>query len=218
MNATRPTPRRGRPLSSNDSRDQLRRQILDGAARAYGRLGWHAVTIEEIIVEAGISRPTYYRVFRDKHEAVQAVVADANADLLMALARAISSPGSPEARIRAAVNAYFDWGCAAGAVARVIYREMHLPDGPAAEERRRTLERIGQLLLQHAGRSQMRQQLLDSAVLHAVEHLGSCVFAQPEEGALRESCLDCALRLVQCALLDRDSNKTSPKSPPRTRQ
>lgn len=204
MTAT-PAPRRGRPPASSQTRDALRRQILEGAARAYGRLGWHTVTIEDIVAEAGISRPTYYRVFRDKHEAVHAVVAETNAALLAVLARAITTPGDAETRARAAIEAYFDWGLAAGAVARMIYRELQLPEGPAHAERLRTLEQIRRLLHQ-AGRRDIRQRLMDTAVLHAIEHLGSCFFEQSST-VLREDALHCALQLVGCALQQRGKAK-----------
>lgn len=196
-----PPPRRGRPPASSEVRDALRRQILEGAARAYGRLGWHAVTIDEIVAEAGISRPTYYRVFRDKHEAVEAVIKQVNASLLAVLARAIAMPGDAEERARAAIEAYFDWGLAAGAVARMIYRELQLPSGPAQGERLRTLAQISRLLHQ-AGRRGARQRLMDTAALHAIEHLGSRLFEQAGE-VLREDALHCALQLVRCALQER---------------
>lgn len=52
-----------------------RARILEGARRAFARAGYAATRVEDILLEAGVSRPTFYRVFRNKDE-VYAEISD----------------------------------------------------------------------------------------------------------------------------------------------
>ncbi len=48
---------------------------MEGARRAFERLGYQATRVEDILQEAGVSRPTFYRVFHNKEE-VYAEISD----------------------------------------------------------------------------------------------------------------------------------------------
>lgn len=52
-----------------------RERILSGARRAFARLGYAGTRVEDILQEANVSRPTFYRVFRNRDE-VYAEVSD----------------------------------------------------------------------------------------------------------------------------------------------
>ncbi len=52
-----------------------RERIVEGARRCFERLGYAATRVEDILHEASVSRPTFYRVFRNKDE-VYAEVSD----------------------------------------------------------------------------------------------------------------------------------------------
>ncbi len=45
-----------------------RERIVEGARRCFGRLGYAATRVEDILQESNVSRPTFYRVFRNKDE------------------------------------------------------------------------------------------------------------------------------------------------------
>jgi AcrR family transcriptional regulator len=53
-----------------------RERILEGASAVFERLGYEATRVEDILQAAGVSRPTFYRVFRNKDE-VYAEITDA---------------------------------------------------------------------------------------------------------------------------------------------
>lgn len=170
----------GRPPANAADRERLRRKLLQGTAQAYARLGYHAVTVEDILRSAQVSRPTFYRVFRDKHAAIAAVVRAANADLLLRMQQAVTAPGgSPMER---ALDAYFEWGLQNGAVAQRIYLETGLRESPASTERERTLDLIQQgMQMPAVQRTRSADTLLYQALLRAVEHLGSLAFASADE-------------------------------------
>ncbi|MGH3802394.1 MAG: TetR/AcrR family transcriptional regulator [Pseudonocardiaceae bacterium] len=61
--------------------DARRRQILDGARRCFTRNGFHATSMQDILTEADLSAGAVYRYFRGKEDLIEAVAADAVADL-----------------------------------------------------------------------------------------------------------------------------------------
>lgn len=55
----------GGPMAGNESRRQL---ILEAMVRVVGRKGYKATSVADVIVEADVSRTTFYKHFDDKHE------------------------------------------------------------------------------------------------------------------------------------------------------
>ena len=60
---------------SEISEPSTRKRIVEGARRAFARAGYAATRVEDILLEASVSRPTFYRVFRNKDE-VYAEISD----------------------------------------------------------------------------------------------------------------------------------------------
>jgi AcrR family transcriptional regulator len=63
----------GRPRDEATSR-----AIFDAALQQLDRLGYGRMTVESVAVEAGVSRASVYRRFRDKADLVTAAIAEAN--------------------------------------------------------------------------------------------------------------------------------------------
>ncbi|MFC7220614.1 TetR/AcrR family transcriptional regulator [Streptomyces polyrhachis] len=57
--------------------DARRRQILDGARRAFTRGGFHATSMQDILKESGLSAGAVYRYFPGKNEIIAAVAEEA---------------------------------------------------------------------------------------------------------------------------------------------
>lgn len=53
------------PMASTETRRQL---ILEAMVRVVGRQGYKATSVADVIAEADVSRTTFYRHFKDKHE------------------------------------------------------------------------------------------------------------------------------------------------------
>lgn len=86
-----------------------RAMILD-ATRAIARAdGWPAVTIRRVADELGYTSPLIYEHFRDKADALAAVVHEGFAALAAVLAAAAArplDPAAPDAYVRAVADAY----------------------------------------------------------------------------------------------------------------
>lgn len=67
-------PAEGRSAAGEDP--AKRRQILDGARRAFGRVGFDAASMNDVTREAGVSKSTLYVYFRSKEELFAALICE----------------------------------------------------------------------------------------------------------------------------------------------
>lgn len=85
-------------LSAKASR---RRDMVEAAARAFARKGYHAASVADIIAEAGVARGTFYLYFGSKQEAFSAILDGFVSDLARMAAerptRTVSDQGVPAA-------------------------------------------------------------------------------------------------------------------------
>jgi AcrR family transcriptional regulator len=86
-----------------------RRQLIeDAAARLFARRGYAATTVEDIVAEAGVSKPMLYRHFESKKE-LQVKLLERRRDELAAapLDSFLQGDGTPEQRLPAMIDAWF---------------------------------------------------------------------------------------------------------------
>lgn len=87
---------------------QRRVLIEDAAARLFARHGYAATTVEEIVAEAGVSKPMLYRHFESKKELHMKLLERRRDELAAApLERFLQATGSPEERLPAMIDAWF---------------------------------------------------------------------------------------------------------------
>src|SRR5437588_7256787 len=85
-----PSPRRRMP------RFERERQMLEVAGRSFAARGFHAVSMDEIAKQAGISKPMLYHYFRSKEGLYVAYVRQEGSALLDGMRNA-APPGAPPA-------------------------------------------------------------------------------------------------------------------------
>ena len=86
---------------------RARAEIADAALRLFSARGFEAVTVDEIVSAAGVSRRTFFRYFETKEEALLADYPEVNARLHDALAAA--RPEASMDAVRAGLHAMADW-------------------------------------------------------------------------------------------------------------
>lgn len=84
-------------------------RILDAATRVMLRLGVHGMSIQDIAIEAGVSRGTLYRYFSSKTTLLDAYTDYMRARFDASLRAAISPHREPEARLRAFLGFFDDY-------------------------------------------------------------------------------------------------------------
>lgn len=100
----------GRPSDTRTrlSAAQRRVSIEDAAARLFARNGYSATTVEDIVAEAGVSKPMLYRHFESKKELHVKLLERRRDELAAApLDRFLASKGNPEERLAAMIDAWF---------------------------------------------------------------------------------------------------------------
>ncbi|RMF15458.1 MAG: TetR/AcrR family transcriptional regulator [Candidatus Dadabacteria bacterium] len=150
-----------------------RMNILQGAADVFGRLGFAATRVEDILDAAGISRPTFYRFFRNKEDVFDALDEISHVSLLQLIRSAILSVDDPIEKIERCVDAFLRWHVATGPVARVLRQEAMRADSDFSERRMSTMARILDLFEREAQRVQTEKvdPLLFVGLLAAVERI-----------------------------------------------
>lgn len=79
--------------------------ILDGAARALSRRGVRKLSMSDICEEAGFSRGTLYRYFKNKDEVLEALSQHVLASMATTLEEAVARQPAPEDRLRVVLRA-----------------------------------------------------------------------------------------------------------------
>lgn len=87
-------------------------RMVEVATRLFAERGVEAVSLRGIAAEAGISRSTPYRYFRDKRHLIDAVRTAALGRLTDRVTAAIALGANPLERLRAAGDAYCDFALA----------------------------------------------------------------------------------------------------------
>src|ERR671936_2638490 len=104
----------GKPATTAGTKRRMRgperrAQLLAVARRAFGRSGFHGVSMDEVAKEAGVTKPILYDHFNSKEELYVALLeADAQA-LEQRVRAALAAPSGNRERIRKSFQAYFDF-------------------------------------------------------------------------------------------------------------
>ncbi len=116
--------RRGRPKSSQEQIAFKRAPILNAAAQMLSNTHSSAITVDQLIGMANISRPTFYRWFpQGIEQVIEYVIAEANLDLVNRLKNVVTQYPNIEDKIRESISSYFNWCVERGPVVYGIYRE-----------------------------------------------------------------------------------------------
>lgn len=206
-NAVPPKRRRGRPPASESAENSVRSQLINAAREVYAEQGYGGSSVERIIGLANVSRPTFYRLFKDRYEIIDIVVAEAHEQLRDQVTAAITadlvSQSGVMAMARASVDAYFAWCESLGSFVGSLYAEMHDFNSPASAHRKRIIDEFIELLHMEAtkrGRLRLEPVFYD-VLIRAVEHAGSTAFApDPKPEAVIEKHRSAAARVLMAGL------------------
>ena len=130
---------RGRPPKTEAELGQLRERLLGATRTVFARVGYHGLSVELVIDEAGVSRPTFYKYFASLDEVVEILLTQVNHDLIGRLMAALQPVAEPTAKVEAAILAWRQWGEDLGEFLRPFYAELHNSTSPVGRHRQLTL-------------------------------------------------------------------------------
>lgn len=165
---------RGRPPRTPAEVGQVRQRLLEATRTVFSRTGYHGLSVELVIAEAGVSRPTFYKYFSSMEEAVEQLVTRVNQDIIDRLMAAIGGAPDPVAKIEAAILAWKQWGEDLGEFLRPYYTELHDRHSPIGRQRQLTIGMVAAQIAEAVvllGRERP-SSLRVMAFIHGVEYLG----------------------------------------------
>lgn len=87
--------------------DQRRRQLLDVARDVFASQGFHATSMDEIAIAAGVTKPVLYQHFPSKRSLYVELLHDVGEQLLNELGKATGQVSTGRARVEEGFAAYF---------------------------------------------------------------------------------------------------------------
>ena len=131
-----------KPQRRQKNKSLIRMRILRAAMNVFGRLGYADTRVEDILGEAGISRPTFYRYFKSKEDVFDAVDEVVSMSFLQTWTSAVASVDGPLQKLEKGVDAYLQWLYATGPVASTTRRQSTHPQLHIAKRREQGLHMI----------------------------------------------------------------------------
>lgn len=165
---------RGRPKKTPQENAVMRERLKQATALVYGQHGYHGLSVELILEAADLSRPTFYRHFRNADEPLAEVLEDLNDRLIAEVSEAIAQAVSPLEKVDAGLLAWRRWGERVGPLLRPIFAELYDAQSPNHRHRLKALAALTQQLQATArqlGRAPFSETQLE-AFLFGIEHLG----------------------------------------------
>jgi AcrR family transcriptional regulator len=95
------------PSLRERNKARARAEIADAALALFGERGFEAVTVDEIVAAAGVSRRTFFRYFETKEDALLADYPELHIRLVETLGTA--SPDDPLRSVRTGLHGMADW-------------------------------------------------------------------------------------------------------------
>lgn len=175
-----PPARRGRPPATEAEIEDAREAVIAAAIPVYARYGYDGVSVHRIIEAAGISRPTFYKLFDNKHEVIEPVVWRATRELHERIKHASQNTREPLRRLAAITDAWLGWARELGALVQILYREINHPESPVPATRQWLLESLREVFQAHsreAGMERLDPLFLDTLIM-VMEHTSASLFAQ----------------------------------------
>ena len=165
---------RGRPPLTRDEAQAVRDRIQAAAAQVFAQHGYHGVSVELILQACGVSRPTFYRYFRNTDEVINLVLQDVNDSLIREVTLAVRTADGPLQKVESGLLAWRHWGERQGPLLKAVFAEMHDTHSPAAAHRQRVLEALARELneaVTSLGREPFDPLQVETFVI-GVEYLG----------------------------------------------
>ncbi|MFE7718053.1 TetR/AcrR family transcriptional regulator [Nocardia rhizosphaerihabitans] len=203
MSGDSATVRRGRPPQTQEQAEEVRARIVEATAAVFARNGSRGLSVAQIIEQAGLARPTFYRYFGNASEPLHVVLTASNDGLVGAIREALTGTDEPVQLGIRLIDAYVDWARGHGPMLRPLFAELHDPGSPVSAYRERALDDIRDLVrktFDELGRPVPAPLDMDAA-LHVCEYVVYRLTAGTEPGSDPDPALDSEARVTMIRVL-----------------
>lgn len=120
--------------------EQRRRQLLDVALEVFAERGFHATSMDDVALAAGVTKPVLYQHFPNKRGLYLTLLEDVGYQLLTELGAATSQAKHPHDQVEAGFLAYFRFVHRNRAAFRLLFGASVRNDSEFAEVADRTVD------------------------------------------------------------------------------
>ena len=145
--------------------------IVASAMGVFGRLGFAATRVEDLLAAAGIARRTFYKYFASKEDVLAAIYELTTHELLRAVDQGSEAGADPLTGVRSAMDGYLDFHAQNGTLLRILVEQAIRSDSALAPLRKRFRARLVEVLSRAATARRRRSfdPLLGVALISALE-------------------------------------------------
>jgi len=197
--ASRLAVRRERGGEERGGSSAVRMRLLDGAAQAFGRKGYAQTRVEDILEASGLSRPTFYKFFRNKDVVFNALAEMALLSLVQGIKNAVAAVSDPVAKLEKATDAFLRWRVSTGPFGVVLDMESRRPSSYAAAQRRMAIEAVTAVFDTEVRNARQRgiDPLIYAGLIAALESIGNTLLDRPNPSEEEiERCKKVMLRIL----------------------
>jgi AcrR family transcriptional regulator len=195
---------RKKPSGKSAVTDKAVASILDGAARAFGKLGYAATRVEDVLEASGLSRPTFYKVFDSKDDVFEALSERHHREIRERIIRSLEGVSDPPRQLENVVDAFMRWRAELGPIGRVLDQEARTGTR-LSKHRRETLDAMSAWATERfrAGGRGAPDPVLIYGLIGAMETIADALLSKPPvTEATIERAKRVALRVVGGSLAD----------------
>lgn len=202
--------KRGRPTKQDTNGLGLEDLIIKAAKQVCGNMGVHALTVELILQQAGISRPTFYKFFKNKEMVLEVISERAYLALVEAMQEAmaqLSLPCSEDPTIvELVVDTYLEWGLTQGPVVSRFYQAINDEASIITQHRNKSIATLIDIFQDATVRSGLpkRDPLLLTSLINLIEFLGNPLFAKKHSRAEYKRVRNIMRMVLEKLLLGKD--------------
>jgi AcrR family transcriptional regulator len=120
-------------MASAVAHSGARRQILQAALKRFAHSGYSAASVQHIVDDAKVSKPTLYYYFRDKAGLFQALVSEAHDERYRLMCEAAEDAGDLRGRLTAILMVLFDYFVRNRELMRISFATMFAAPGEVPE-------------------------------------------------------------------------------------
>ena len=157
----------------------VRSQVMMAAARMFAQHGYRAVSVEELLTAANISRRTFYKTFTSKEDVGLALYKFGTDNLLESCRRALGGDGDLESRILQCVDLHLKNAGMMGRLVYVLGGEASHQESPLFAMRMATHDRLVEMLVRE---DTDVDPLFVRTLILALEAVVRCVLLEGDEG------------------------------------
>lgn len=134
--------------------DQTRRErLLAAMVEVVAERGYANSSVPRVAERAGMSTRSFYRVFENRPDCFLAAYDEIVEHLVSLIARAYGAAGDPETGLSRALAAFLGYFGERPEIARVCFLELPAVQPAGEVRRRRTIERVAEMVAHHLSRS-----------------------------------------------------------------